>query len=104
MRPLVFHYANDKNDQSREESFSWMLGRDLLVAPVLEEHHTNKVVYFPGDDEWWCDLHDGTWYQGKLLRRMKNNILHNTLFRWNLCFCCSAFKSPEFWLSIIPKK
>jgi len=66
MRPLVYHYAIDVNDRSREESFEFLLGRDLLVAPVLEEAVSTREVYFPGDatHELWCDAHTGLWYSG----------------------------------------
>eukprot|EP00501_MAST-03F_sp_TOSAG23-6_P001678 GSMAST32.ASY1.ANO1.1748.1 assembled CDS len=47
-RPLALHYATDKDRRSREESFEYLLGRDLLVAPVLEPGETKRDVYLPG--------------------------------------------------------
>ena len=65
MRPLVFHYATDQNDRSRSESFEFLLGQDLLVAPVVAENTTILSVYFPGEGtEKWCDLHTGKFYEG----------------------------------------
>ena len=65
MRPLVFHYATDGNERSLTESFEFLLGRDLLIAPVIAENATRRSVYFPGsEDESWCDLHTGTFYKG----------------------------------------
>jgi len=64
MRPLVFHFAHDTNSRSRDESFEFMLGDALLVAPVLEQGHVNREVYFPGESERWCDLATGEWYDG----------------------------------------
>lgn len=48
MRPL-FYYYDKKSDFS--ESYEYLLGRDLLIAPVLEKGQTEKEVYLP-DDEW----------------------------------------------------
>mmetsp|Transcript_14913 Transcript_14913/g.28960 ORF Transcript_14913/g.28960 Transcript_14913/m.28960 type:complete len:852 (-) Transcript_14913:1134-3689(-) len=66
MRPLVYHYASDRSERSRLESFEFLLGRDLLVAAVLEAKQESRLVYFPGDvaHETWCDLHTGLWYGG----------------------------------------
>ena len=47
-RPLFLHY-----DEPRcyEEQFEYLLGRDVLVAPVYEAGKTEREVYLP-DDEW----------------------------------------------------
>jgi alpha-glucosidase len=43
---------------------SFMLGPDLLVAPVLEEGTAERLVYLPAHAGGWHDLHDGTAYAG----------------------------------------
>jgi len=48
-RPLFFHYEGDAEARDRQDEF--LLGRDLLVAPVLEEGATDRRLYLP-DDEW----------------------------------------------------
>ncbi len=48
VRPLFFYY-----DESRAytESYEYLLGRDILVAPVIRPHADTRKVYLP-DDEW----------------------------------------------------
>jgi alpha-glucosidase len=48
MRPLFFYYQ-DEADYT--EMYEYLLGRDLLVAPVVDKGQTEKEVYFP-DDTW----------------------------------------------------
>ncbi len=50
MRPLVLHYANDKNTHNMNGEF--LVGENILVAPVLEQGADKKMVYLP----------EGTWY------------------------------------------
>jgi len=50
MRALWLHYADDPNAVSRGDEYLW--GRDLLVAPVVEEGATSRKIYLP----------NGTWY------------------------------------------
>lgn len=50
MRPLVLHYPQDKN--THELNGEFLVGENLLVAPVLEQGATRKTVYLP----------EGTWY------------------------------------------
>lgn len=48
VRPLFFYY--DEKD-AYEERFEYLLGRDILVAPVIERGNNLREVYLP-DDEW----------------------------------------------------
>ncbi len=57
MRPLFFYY-NDKADFT--EMYEYLLGRDILVAPVIEKNQTNKKVYLP--DDVWIHLWSGKEY------------------------------------------
>jgi len=52
MRPLLFDYADDQRiwDWPRQ----WLLGDDLLVAPVTEPGVTTWPVYLPAGD--WTDF------------------------------------------------
>ena len=50
MRPLVLEYGQDKNTRNLNDEF--MVGSNLLVAPVVEQGQVKKLVYLP----------EGTWY------------------------------------------
>lgn len=60
MRPLFFEWPDDAAVWTAPTQ--WLLGDDLLVAPVLEEGATNTSVYLPeGEwtDVWTGERHDG---------------------------------------------
>lgn len=50
MRPLVLHYEDDANTYNLNGEF--LVGENLLVAPVVEQGMTKKMVYLP----------EGIWY------------------------------------------
>lgn len=65
VRPLALHWATDDDDRSRNESFEFTLGRDILVAAVMEAGATERRCYLPGGaGEWWCEMHTGHWHRG----------------------------------------
>ncbi|HMG72760.1 MAG TPA: TIM-barrel domain-containing protein [Pyrinomonadaceae bacterium] len=49
-RPLVLNYQDDPNTQNLDDEF--MIGEDLLVAPIVKPDVTTRLVYLP----------KGTWY------------------------------------------
>lgn len=51
IRPLVLHYENDKNVKNMNDEF--LVGQNLLVAPVLEQGAVKRMVYLP----------KGIWYE-----------------------------------------
>ncbi len=50
IRPLVLHYENDKETWNLNDEF--LLGEQILVAPILTQGSTRRMVYLP----------EGTWY------------------------------------------
>ena len=60
MRPLIYERPNDINAVNCQDEY--LLGDDLLVAPLLEENATSREVYLP--DGVWFDFFDGTEYSG----------------------------------------
>ncbi|MFY7777998.1 MAG: TIM-barrel domain-containing protein [Elstera sp.] len=62
VRPLFWDFPEDAGAKSVEDSF--MLGPDLLVAPVLEQGETTRSVYLPAHPGGWYDWHNGTHYAG----------------------------------------
>ncbi|MCG8570967.1 MAG: alpha-glucosidase [Spirochaetes bacterium] len=64
MRPLFLHYEHDRETFSL--SYQYLLGRDLLVAPVYLEGKEEWEVYLP--DDQWIHLFTGqSFSQGKHL-------------------------------------
>ena len=61
MRPLVLHYADDENTHNLNGEF--LVGENLLVAPVLEQGATKKTVYLPEGN--WYDYWTGKKYEGR---------------------------------------
>ena len=60
MRPLIYEWPNDINAVNCQDEY--LLGDDLLVAPLLEENATSREVYLP--EGVWFDFFDGTEYAG----------------------------------------
>nr|WP_196810987.1 TIM-barrel domain-containing protein [Arthrobacter sp. 35W] len=60
MRPLYFDHAQDQ--EVWKHPLEWMLGDDLLVAPVTEEGAMTWTVYLPSGD--WVDAWSGDNYSG----------------------------------------
>ncbi|HEY9075662.1 MAG TPA: TIM-barrel domain-containing protein [Anaerolineaceae bacterium] len=50
MRPLLYDYQGDAEAEGVDDAF--MLGPDLLVAPILYEGATSRQVYLPAGCEW----------------------------------------------------
>lgn len=60
MRPLVYEWPEDRQVLNIEDEY--LLGEDLLVAPLLEENAQSRRVYLPAGE--WFDFFDGTRYEG----------------------------------------
>jgi alpha-glucosidase len=60
VRPLGYAFPDDRRAVREDESF--MLGDDLLVAPVLDEGATRRALYLPEHPGGWYDVHDGTFF------------------------------------------
>lgn len=62
MRPLFYHYPSDLNVVKIDNEF--LLGQDILIAPVLESEVSTIDVYFPGEKETWLEIHSNQRYNG----------------------------------------
>ena len=60
LRPLFLEFPNDEAVAGMDDEF--MFGRDLLVAPVLEQGATERDVYLPQGD--WFDYWTGKRFDG----------------------------------------
>lgn len=62
VRPLFYDFPGDRLAVDVQDSF--MLGPDLLVAPILEEGAAERQVYLPEHPGGWFDFHDGRHFDG----------------------------------------
>jgi alpha-glucosidase len=56
VRHLFLHYPDDPN--THDIRYQFLLGPDLMVAPVLDKGATSVEMYFPEGDTW-TDLWTG---------------------------------------------
>jgi len=63
MRPMFLNYQDDDECYSENAEHQFMIGDNLLVAPVLNETSTFKKLYLP--EAKWFDWHTGKIYKGK---------------------------------------
>jgi alpha-glucosidase (family GH31 glycosyl hydrolase) len=59
-RPMWLHYPNDRTARAQDQQ--WMLGRNVLVAPVVRAGATSRDVYFPRG--CWRHRETGRRYKG----------------------------------------
>ena len=59
IRPLFFYYDEE---QAYNESYEYLLARDILVAPVIKQGENKRDVYLPSDE--WVHLWSGREYGG----------------------------------------
>lgn len=57
MRPLFYHY-----EEFYEDDKEYLLGRDLLIAPIRRQSRTDRHVLLP--DDTWIELYTGKEYKG----------------------------------------
>ena len=59
IRPLFYHYEDRKSFQV---AYEYLLGRDILVAPILKEGTVERTCHLPDDE--WVHLFTGKTYGG----------------------------------------
>ncbi|MCV0424794.1 MAG: alpha-glucosidase [Roseibium sp.] len=62
LRPLFLDHPDDANCRNTE--FDFLLGRDLLVATVVEKAAKHRKVTLPANKEGWWAFGGGNWYPG----------------------------------------
>ena len=75
VRPLFFEFPADLNtydDEVLESQF--LLGKELLVTPVLTEYTNDVNAYFPDNETIWYELHSGKDFKGGQYHNIKNNL------------------------------
>jgi alpha-glucosidase len=62
LRPTFLDHEHDA--QTFQACDEFMLGRDLLVASVVEPGARTRTLWLPANDHGWYDFHTGHWYAG----------------------------------------
>ena len=62
LRPTFLDHEHDA--QTFEECDDFMLGRDLLVASVVEPDQRQRRTWLPENTHGWYDFYSGAWYSG----------------------------------------
>lgn len=85
MRPLVLNYDHDPRVRDMNDEF--MVGDDVLVAPVVQKSQVKRLVYLPAGD--WVDFWNGSEYAGNQdvvadapLDKLPLFIKRDTLLPW----------------------
>jgi alpha-glucosidase len=60
LRPLFFDFPGEA--ESYEENDAFTLGRDLLVAPIVEEGAASRSVWLPETDGGWYGVDTGAFF------------------------------------------
>jgi alpha-glucosidase len=76
--PLLYHFPHDPGARGIDDCF--MVGPDLLVAPVLEQGETRRSVYLPAHPGGWYDFHTGEHHAGGALADVVAPLGHLPLF------------------------
>lgn len=61
MRPLLFHYQQDKNTYNISDEV--LIGENILLAPIVEKGREHRMIYLPKGDNW-IDFWTGEEHKG----------------------------------------
>ena len=86
MRPLVLNYENDPQVYNLNDEY--LVGESVLVAPVIQQGKTKRMVYLPAGK--WIDFWDKTEYEGQTtilvdapIDKLPIFIKKNTILPWS---------------------
>jgi alpha-glucosidase len=85
MRPVVLNY--DQDPRVRDLNDEYMVGDDILVAPVVQKSQFKRLVYLPAGN--WVDFWNGAEYAGNQdivvdtpLDKLPLFVKQNTILPW----------------------
>ncbi|WP_294610481.1 glycoside hydrolase family 31 protein [uncultured Gilliamella sp.] len=63
LRPTFLDHEHDINTFAETDDF--MIGKDLLVASIVEPEQRERTVYLPDNQTGWYCFHSHQWFSGK---------------------------------------
>ncbi|MPQ44220.1 discoidin domain-containing protein, partial [Clostridium tarantellae] len=64
VRGMVWEYSDDPFTWGTETQYQYMLGENMLVAPVYEDTEVRNGIYLPDENQTWIDYFTGEQYTG----------------------------------------
>ena len=77
LRPLFYQFPEDPSLDRIGDQF--MVGTDIMQAPIVHEGETQRVLYLPGDDNWF-DSGSGRWHKGRQKQNLNTNLSNTGLY------------------------
>lgn len=77
MRPMNYYQDNSESLTAISDQYFW--GKDLIVAPVINENTTSRRVSFP-EENFWADYYSGKMYEGGTVTSIEAPINKIPLF------------------------
>ena len=77
VRPVFYNYEED--EAAFKESDDFMVGKELLVASVVNKGQFERDVYLPKEENGWTDFYTGLWYEGGQTVTIPAPIQYNPL-------------------------
>ncbi|MFQ3545637.1 glycoside hydrolase family 31 protein [Halobacillus rhizosphaerae] len=62
LAPTFYHFEEDSHTFVENDEF--LVGKDLLVANVMDKGQRERNVYLPKNDYGWYDVNSRKWYEG----------------------------------------
>lgn len=85
MRPLVLNYDQDENVRNNNDEY--MVGTNILVAPIVNQGQTKRLVYLPAGQ--WVDFWNNAEYAGQQsivadapIDKLPIYVKKNTILPW----------------------
>lgn len=78
LRPTFLDHEYDH--KTFDETDDYLLGRDLLVASIVEPNQRERSVYLPDNNVGWYDFWTHQWYSGKQTITVSAPLEHIPLF------------------------
>ncbi|MCO6541065.1 MAG: glycoside hydrolase family 31 protein [Lactobacillus sp.] len=68
MRPLFYHFSNDRESWTEKGSNEYLFGKELLIAPVVHANQFERIVYLPADENWYSFNNNKTYTGGQSVK------------------------------------